>query len=277
MLSSVTNIFLDLLFVIRFGMGVPGRGVGDPSSRRRSPPCWRFSCCCAASGGCRARGKPRVFECERLRHICRVAVPSIIQQSIVSFGALFVQALVNGYGSDVIAGYTAATKIDSIAIMPMLNVGNAVSSFTAQNIGAAKPGRVGKGLRAAVVMSAVIGGATTAVLWGFGPQFVGLFVDSSANAAVIAAGVEYLTVVSLFYAVMGIMCDFNGVLRGAGDMKVFMIGTLGNFSARVVLAYTLAAFIGRPPSGGRSRWLDDRPRHRGRPVLSAAGKSEIHH
>lgn len=65
-------------------------------------------------------------------------------------------------------------------------------------------------------MSAVIGGATTAVLWGFGPQFVGLFVDSSANAAVIAAGVEYLTVVSLFYAVMGIMCDFNGVLRGRG-------------------------------------------------------------
>lgn len=70
--------------------------------------------------------------------------PSIIQQSIVSFGALFVQALVNGYGSDVIAGYTAATKIDSIAIMPMLNVGNAVSTFTAQNIGAAKPGREGR-------------------------------------------------------------------------------------------------------------------------------------
>ena len=243
MLSSVTNIFLDLLFVIRFGMGVPGVAWATLIAqalasllaffvllrRLRRMPC---------------EGKPHVFECERLRHICRVAVPSIVQQSIVSFGALFVQALVNGYGSDVIAGYTAATKIDSIAIMPMLNVGNAVSSFTAQNFGAAKPGRVGKGLRAAVVMSAVIGGATTAVLWGFGPQFVGLFVDSSANAAVIAAGVEYLTVVSLFYAVMGIMCDFNGVLRGAGDMKVFMIGTLGNFSARVVLAYTLAAFIG---------------------------------
>lgn len=82
---------------------------------------------------------------QRLRHICRVAVPSIIQQSIVSFGALFVQALVNGYGSDVIAGYTAATKIDSIAIMPMLNVGNAVSSFTAQNIGAAKARAGGEG------------------------------------------------------------------------------------------------------------------------------------
>ncbi|WP_418976295.1 MATE family efflux transporter, partial [Anaerotruncus massiliensis (ex Liu et al. 2021)] len=142
MLSSVTNIFLDLLFVIRFGMGVPGVAWATLIAqalasllaffvllrRLRRMPC---------------EGKPHVFECERLRHICRVAVPSIVQQSIVSFGALFVQALVNGYGSDVIAGYTAATKIDSIAIMPMLNVGNAVSSFTAQNIGAAKPGRVG--------------------------------------------------------------------------------------------------------------------------------------
>lgn len=224
MLSSITNIFLDLLFVIRFGMGVPGVAWATLIAQAAAS-LLAFFMLLRRLAKMECGEKPRIFAFERLRHICRVAVPSIIQQSIFLLGTLLVQALVNGYGSDVIAGHTTATKIDSIAFMPMLNVGNAVSSFAAQNIGAAKAERVGKGLRAAVVMSALIGGATTALLWGFGPQFVGLFVDSSANTAVIAAGVEYLTVVSLFYAAMGIMCNFNGVLRDAGDMKAMYVCT----------------------------------------------------
>lgn len=241
--SSVLNIGLDLLFVIRYAMGVAGVAWATLIAQAAAS-LLALSILMRRLRAIKCEGRPRLFEAARLRHICRIAVPSVIQQSIVSMGILFVQTLVNRYGPAVIAGYTAATKIDSIAIMPMLNVGNAVSSFTAQNIGAGKPERVRRGIRTAILLTVVIGGLTTFVLWLFGAQFVGLFVDTASNADVIRAGVEYLTVVSVFYAVMGVMCDFNGALRGAGDMRVFMASTLLNFVTRVTMAYLLAAVMG---------------------------------
>ena len=107
----------------------------------------------------------------------RIAVPSMVQQSIVSFGMVFVQSLVNSFGSVVLAGYTAATKIDSIAIMPMVNVGNAVSTFTAQNIGAKKPERIREGLRAGRLMAAGIAAVITGILFFKGDVLVAQFVD----------------------------------------------------------------------------------------------------
>ncbi len=241
--SSITNIVLDLLFVIRFHAGVAGVAWATLISQGIAS-LLALLVLLLRLHKIISEENSRVFDGAMLAHIGRVAIPSIIQQSIVSFGVVFVQALVNRYGTNVVAGYTAATKIDSIAIMPMVNIGNAVSAFTAQNIGARKPERVKKGLRAALFMVFIIGGLLTASLYLFGGSFVGLFVDIETNREVISVGIEYLRVVGTFYVLMGSMASFNGVLRGSGDMRMFMFCTLANFFCRVASAYALSALIG---------------------------------
>lgn len=239
-ICSVLNIMLDVVFVTRFGMGVSGvawatliaQGVSAVTS---------FFWLILRLKRIETEGRYSRYNIGILKEMCYVAVPSIIQQAIVAIGLLAVQGLVNSFGSASMAGYTAATKIDMIAIMPMVNVGNAVSTFTAQNIGASKPERVKQGFRAGVIMSCLIAFSITAVLFVFGEEFIGAFVDSISNQDVIKVGVEYLRVVGMFYFLMGFMNTCNGVLRGSSDMRVFMMSTLVNFTARVICAYSLAA------------------------------------
>ena len=129
--------------------------------------------------------------------------------------------------------------------MPMVNISSAVSTFTAQNIGADLIERVKDGYKAALKM---IGGfcfIIAILLHVYAKNIIGIFVDSNINQEAISIGVEYITVVSIFYVLMGLMVTTNGVLRGAGDIKVFMISTLCNLSLRVIAAYTLSYFIGQ--------------------------------
>lgn len=248
-LSSIINVVLDLVFVLRFDMGVAGvawatliaQGVSAVAS---------FLCLLVVLRKMPTEEKPDFFSASILARMLKIAVPSSLQQSIVSIGFLFVQRLINGYGSMVIAGYTAATKIDNIAIMPMINVGNAVSTFTAQNMGAQKIERVKKGYRAGMAMSVVISLTVTGILYLWGSDLVGAFVDSKTGSGVIGVGVEYLQVVSIFYVVMGIMNISNGILRGSGDVKVFMLSTLCNFTIRVIMAYALV----KTPLGASGIW-----------------------
>lgn len=248
-LSSIINVVLDLVFVLRFDMGVAGvawatliaQGVSAVAS---------FLCLLVVLRKMPTEEKPDFFSASILARMLKIAVPSSLQQSIVSIGFLFVQRLINGYGPMVIAGYTAATKIDNIAIMPMINVGNAVSTFTAQNMGAQKIERVKKGYRAGMAMSVVISLTVTGILYLWGSDLVGAFVDSKTGSGVIGVGVEYLQVVSIFYVVMGIMNISNGILRGSGDVKVFMLSTLCNFTIRVIMAYALV----KTPLGASGIW-----------------------
>lgn len=243
MFSSLLNIVLDLVFVIRFSMGVAGVAIATLIAQGLSAI---MSLCVLIYRihKMQITEKSRFFDAQILFRICHVAIPSTIQQSIVSIGMILVQSLVNKSGAVVMAGYAAATKIDSIAIMPMVNVGSAMSTFTAQNIGAQKAERVPKGLKAAWFMILGIGLSITLLLFVYGDVLIGAFVDTESNLDVIKVGVEYLRVVSVFYIVMGTMNIFNGVLRGAGDMKVFMISTLCNLSSRVILAYALSYLVG---------------------------------
>jgi putative MATE family efflux protein len=242
-LSSVINVILDLVFVIHFHMGVAGVAWATLIAQGISA-ILSFVNLINRIKKMNITEEFTYFVGRDLVGMGRIAIPSTIQQSILSVGMLLVQALVNGYGSVVIAGYTAATKIDSIAISPMVNVGNAASHFTAQNIGAGKPERVRKGYRAGLIMVAVIGLTIAVLQFLFGEVFLGFFVDAKENPEVIRVGIEYLRVVSSFYFMMGIMNVSNGVLRGAADMKIFMICTLCNLSVRVILAYTASTFIG---------------------------------
>ena len=241
--SSVLNVYLDIKFVTDFNMGVAGVAWATLIAQGVSAVLSLVWLTIRMKDILRLP-EVKLFDMGLLKTICTMAIPSCLQQSIVSLGFVSVQALVNRYGGDFMAGYTAAVKIDSMAILPMVNVGNAVSNFTAQNIGAGKYERVGKGLRAGLILSSVIALAVSTMLILWGDVLVGLFVDSELNPKVIETGTTYLHVVGVCYIIMGAMNNVNGALRGAGDVRRTFVNTLCNFVTRVVLAYGLASVVG---------------------------------
>lgn len=247
MISALANIALDLLFVIQFHMGVAGVAWATLISQ---------GLCAVLSFVVLLRRISRLedervyqeklplFHSTAVRRIAKIGVPSMIQQSFVSISMLAMQGLVNSYGSTFIAGYTAATKIDSLAMMPNMNFSNAMSSYTAQNIGAGKQHRVKEGYRATLLMCVLFSLFITIVIFLFGPNLLNLFMDSTVDSGAIAYGMNYMQTVSVFYILMGILFTTNGLLRGAGDMKAFMVSSLCNLASRVATAYLLAYFIG---------------------------------
>lgn len=240
--SSIINIILDLIFVINLNMGVKGAAIATIISEGISAvlsflflykrikvmvPCEKI----------------KLFNFSIFKSIGRIALPSILQQSIISIGNIFVQALVNSFGSIVIAGYTAASKIDSISILPMANMSNAVSSFSAQNIGGNKLDRVYKGYRAALKIIAVFCIIIALAIFICGDSLIGLFINNDAPIDVIRFGHNYLKIVSLCYFFMGFMVITNGILRAAGDMKNFLITSFINLSVRVIASYLLSIIL----------------------------------
>lgn len=203
--SSLLNIGLDIYFVAELKMGVPGvawatliaQGISAVLSfvflmkKLKDIQTERYA----------------YFDAAMLGNMVKVAIPTIVQQSIVSLGMLLIQAAVNRFGSVFLAGYTAAVKIDGIAIVPMVAVGNAMSTYVAQNMGANKPERIRLGYRICLVLTASIGLIIAGIFFFCGDQFVGLFMDSTTGAEAIQIGANYLSTVSLFYFVMGTMCQ----------------------------------------------------------------------
>lgn len=240
--SSLLNIGLDLYFVIEYQMGVAGVAWATLISQGASAVL-SFLTLMWMLRRIGTEEKPGYFSGELLNMMCRVAVPSTIQQSIVSLGSVFIQSLVNSFGPTVMAGFAIANKIDQIAINPMVQIGNATSTFTAQNIGAGKPERVKQGLFSAYLITIGLGLLVAGTLYWFGDALIGAFAgENVSEAATVAAG-SYLHVVSLFYVVFGCMNATNGVLRGSGDVGWFMFSTLTNFTLRVAAAYTLAPLL----------------------------------
>jgi len=243
-ICSVMNIGLNMLFVIKYNMGVGGVAwatfISQGVSVLLSLPVLVHKL-----NGLVAQEKPSLFDGGLLLKICRVAGPSTLQQSVVSIGLICLQSVVNSFGPSAMAGYTAAGRIDSITILPMATMGNAISTFTAQNMGAKRYDRIPKGYVAAIKMVIIIGIAVAALLYVFGGTLVGLFVaDNLENAEVIAVGSQYLRITSAFYFIFGMMCTHTGVLRGAGDMSGFLAITVFNFSFRVIMAFTLVRALG---------------------------------
>lgn len=236
--SSLLNIGLDLYFVAKLHMGVAGVAWATLIAQGISAILSFFFLLRKLKGI--ETEKYQRFDANMLKNMIKVAIPTIIQQSIVSVGMVLIQSVVNRFGSTFLAGYTAATKIDGIAIVPMVAVGNAASTYVAQNMGAKKPERIGKGYRICLVMAAGIGLIIAVILHFGGEEFVGMFLDSASSGEAIAIGAQYLSVVSLFYFMMGLMNVSNGVLRGAADMGWFLSCSLCILFVRVGLTYALA-------------------------------------
>lgn len=248
MISALTNIVLDLLFVIRFQMGVAGVAWATLIAQG---VCAFFSFFVMVKRLRKMENEPAsrnvkfaFFEAVAARRIAKVGIPSMLQQSVVSLSMMMMQGLVNSYGKVFVAGYTAASKIDTLAMLPNMNFSNAMSSYTAQNIGAGKTDRVKQGYRASMLMVLIFSVVITAAIYLFGPNLLGLFLKQGSEGSAMSYGLKYMQTVSVFYVLMGFMFVGNGLLRGAGDMGAFMLSSMSNLFVRVATAYLLARYIG---------------------------------
>lgn len=239
--SSVLNIFLDLFTVRVLCMGVAGVAVATVMAQGIAAV---LSFLVLMKRLKSYEGEQKLFDVPILGNMVKVAIPSIIQQSIVSVGMLLVQSVVNGFGSSVLAGYTAGMRLESICIVPMISMGNAVSTFTAQNIGAAKTERVKQGYRASYFIVGAFAVIICAVLLIFRNPLILMFLKENAGGEALDTGVSYLSFIAYFFVFIGLKASTDGVLRGAGDVFVFTAANLVNLAIRVFFAFMMASVIG---------------------------------
>ena len=240
--SSLLNIGLDILFVTTFHMGVAGVAWATFIAQGLSGIlCMAFLVFRVSK--IKTEGYKK-FDSGNLKHIAVFGIPSILQQSFISVGQLFVQGLINSYGSTVVAGFSAGFKINIFMIASVTTLSNALSSYTAQNLGAQKHRRILSGYRCSILMSLLLAGLFMGVYFGFGEQLLRLFVGRDGSADVIKVGTDFLRIVSAFYPIISIKLITDGVLRGIGSMKPFMIGTLLDLVVRVSFSYILSPILG---------------------------------
>lgn len=241
--SSTANIFLDILFVTAFGMGVDG--VVWATFLCQGVSCILANAVLYRRIATLTKGiaRAKIFDRKIFFKLVYLAVPSILQQSFVSVGNIMVQTIINGFGSAVIAGYSAAIKLNNLVITSTTTLANAVSSFSSQNIGAAKFDRVKKGWKTGVLFVECLL-IPVILLFTLGSHLVlQLFLDDVSGLAM-ETGRAFLLIVSPFYLVVAVknMCD--AVLRGAGDMKPFMADTFIDLMLRVGLSWLFSRYIG---------------------------------
>ena len=241
-ISAVLNIILDLLFVVSFRRGVNGAAVATVISQYVSGVgivvYYVVKC-----RGLHIRKVHMKWESGILKEITGLSVLTCVQQSVMNFGILMVQGLVNSFGTVVMAAFAAAVKIDSFAYSPVQDFGNAFSTYVAQNYGAGKMDRIKAGIKRAVFLVFVFCMVISVVVCLIGSRLMALFVDST-NTKVIAVGAEYLRIEGAFYFGIGVLFIFYGYFRAVGKPAVSVVLTVVSLGTRVVLAYMLAAFLG---------------------------------
>lgn len=246
MAASLLNIALDLLFVVAFGWGVPGVAWATVISQGAS----------FLGGLAWVNRKNRlvslnikhlVFDRIIFRQSLRIGLPSGIQQTMVSLGMMALTRIVNGHGTATIAAFSAASRLDSFASMPAMNLSQAISTFTGQNMGAGKTERVQRGHLSAVIVGGAISIAVGAIVIVFGKPLMGMF---TRDAEVMAIGARYLTIVGATYVLFSTMFINNGVMRGAGDAFIPMINTiLALWVVRIPCAILFSVYLGMGADG----------------------------
>lgn len=236
--SSVANIALDIWFVVGLKLGVGGAawatviaqaiaGIGIMVYSFAKLPILRFY-----------KGSIR-WDKYRLKEIMINDVATGIQQSVMNFGILMIQGLVNSFGATVMASFAAAVKIDTIAYMPAQEFGNAYSLFVSQNYGAKKADRIRTGTRISFLSSALFCCAISAMIFVFADNLMGVFVDAS-EVQIIAEGARYLRIEGAAYVGIGVLFLWYGYFRGINKPHISLILTIISLGTRVALSYALA-------------------------------------
>ena len=240
--SSVTNIFVDIIFVKAFNMGIAGVA-------------WATFICQGISAflavivvflrlsKIKVLQRCPVFSFITLVKLLKIAIPSILQQSFISIGNIIIQSVINEFGAGTIAGYSAAVKLNNLVITSFTTLANGISNFTAQNLGAGKSERIRDGFKAGLKMVWIISIPLVLLYFFAGKQLLYLFLDNPTNTA-IHTGIMFLCILSPFYFVVSAKLVADGILRGAGLMSRFMITTFTDLILRVVLAIILSKQFG---------------------------------
>jgi putative MATE family efflux protein len=239
--ATIFNVLLDLLFIVVFEWGISGAALATVISQggafitaiiylNRTHELINFSI------------KNLTFDREIFRKSLKIGLPTSFQQSFVALGMTALMGIVNQFGTNVIAAYSVAMRLNSLATLPAMNFGSALSMFVGQNLGADKLERVKSGYTSTIFMSVAISIIVSLLMVFFGQYFMQLFTN---DEDVIAIGAEYLTIVGSFYAVFAIMFSTMGVLRGAGSTIIPMIASLlALWAVRLPIAYFLSDQIG---------------------------------
>ena len=242
LLATVGNVGLDLAFVLGLGWGIAGAAWATIAAQGLS-----------AAGlslyfltKCRSllpRRTHRRFNGRILKEILQLSWLTCLQQSVMNFGILMVQGLVNSFGATIMAAFAAAVKIDTFAYLPVQDFGNAYSTFVAQNFGAGNHQRIRQGTRQALFISAGFGAMLSGAVCLLARPLMGLFV-SAGEAGVIAAGVDYLRIEGAFYPGIGVLFLLYGYFRGMQKPLTSVALTAISLGTRVALAYGFSALWG---------------------------------
>ncbi len=233
--SSILNIVLDLWMVGSLKMGVAGAAVATVIAQGIAAVISLVILMRLLSTYA-VEGKVQRFRSDMFVTGVKVAIPSIVQQSIVSIGMLLTQSAVNRFGSSALAGYSAGTRLESLCIVPMIATGNAMSTFTAQNLGAGRPERVRQGYRAAYGIIIGFGVLLIAVSQLYYAPILSAFVEQGESAVAFETGTAYFRFIGFFFSFLGFKAITDGILRGAGDIQVYMLANLINLTIRVAVA-----------------------------------------
>ena len=249
-ISVVLNIGLDILFVVPLGMGVRGAAMATVIAQFVAG-LGLFLYTWFAFPALRVQKRHRYWDRAALKNLLNLSLFTCLQQSVMNFGILMVQGLVNSFGTAVMAAFAVAVKIDTIAYMPVQDFGNAFSTFVAQNYGAEKRDRIRTGTHWAVfwvvLFCLVIGGLVCLLA----PRLMAAFVGGDA-AEVIAIGTGYLRIEAAFYLGIGILFLLYGYFRAVNRPAVSVVLTICSLGTRVLLAYTLSAL---PALGVNGIWI----------------------
>ncbi|MCI9296668.1 MAG: MATE family efflux transporter [Lachnospiraceae bacterium] len=247
--SSLFNIVLDIFFVKNLMMGVSGVAWATLIAQGISAVL-SFMILLRELGNYKVEEKLPFFDKVEFSLMARVALPSILQQSTISIGMMLVQSVVNSFGAQVLAGFSATMRVESICIVPMSAMGNVMSSYTAQNIGAGKMERVKQGYHTGYGIVAVFAVILCLIVELSCHPLVLLFLGEDASAAAYQTGVGYLRFIGWFFVFVGIKMITDGLLRGAGDMAMFTVANMVNLGIRV-----FASMIFAPRFGVEVVWI----------------------
>lgn len=237
--STVINIVLDLLFVAVWSMGIGGAALATIIAQYISGlgiTVFALRCC--------PQVIPKKSELKWnggiLKEIVNLSSMTCIQQSVMNFGILMVQGLVNSFGTVIMAAFAAAVKIDAFAYMPVQDFGNAFSTFIAQNYGAKEKKRIQQGLKEAVWISAIFCVVISALVYVFAKPLMMIFIDAG-ETDIIMEGVRYLRIEGACYIGIGWLFLLYGLYRALGRPGMSVVLTVFSLGTRVALAYILSA------------------------------------
>lgn len=239
--SSLGNIVLDYIFVAKLEWGVGGVAWATFIAQ---------GVACVLAGARlyfvikKVKTKPyKHFSFNMLSKISTMAIPSILQQSFISIGNILIQGVINGYGSSIIAGYSAAMKLNVFATSSMVNLGNGISTFISQNYGGSRFDRIKKGYRSGIKIVLVLAVPFFAVYFMFPSSLINIFLKEPTTQA-IETGRQMLEIIAPFYFFIAVKIMSDGALRGMGNVKAFMIATFTDLIIRVILSFVLSVPYG---------------------------------